>query len=166
MADQFKYALSWRCLKPTIWPNCGICHASLCVRIMDMAWVHLLNVLPPLLNTTQEEITFLELKYVARLDQIESFSFPSFFLILFLLFLLFLLSLLLLLLDNMFPFSFFSMGDEGEPLLTSALFLIVVAQCCIYWYISYQNVASVALCHEKCLHTIKLLPIFGSTTTN
>ena len=44
-----------------------------------MAWVHLLNVLPPLLNTTQEEITFLELKYVARLDQIESFSlFPPF----------------------------------------------------------------------------------------
>lgn len=68
-----------------------------------MAWVHLLNVLPPLLNTTQEEITFLELKYVARLDQIESFSFPSFFLILFLLFLLFLLSLMLLLLGNMFP---------------------------------------------------------------
>ena len=41
-----------------------------------MAWVHLLNELRPLLNTTREEITFLESKYVAKLDQIESSS-PS-----------------------------------------------------------------------------------------
>jgi len=59
-----------------------------------MVWVHLLNELLPLLNTTQEEITFLESKYVAKLDQMASSCFPSFLLILFLLFQLFVLSLL------------------------------------------------------------------------
>ena len=44
------------------------------------------------------------------------------------------------------------MGDERKPLLTTSLFLIVDAQCCIY--ISYQTVACVALCHERRLHTI------------
>ena len=58
-----------------------------------MVWVHLLNELLPLLNITQEEITFLESKYVAKLDQIGSSSFPSFLLFLFLLFQLFILFL-------------------------------------------------------------------------
>lgn len=59
-----------------------------------MAWVHLLNELPPPLNTTQEEITFLESKYAEKLDQIEFSSFPFLLFFLFLLFQLFILSLL------------------------------------------------------------------------
>ena len=55
-----------RCLKLTIWPNCGICPASLSVKTMDMEWVHLLSELLPPLNIIQEEITSLELKLVNK----------------------------------------------------------------------------------------------------
>lgn len=57
-----------RCLKLTIWPNCGICPASLSVKTMDMEWVHLLSELLPPLNIIQEEITSLELKLVNKFD--------------------------------------------------------------------------------------------------
>ena len=57
-----------RCLKLTIWPNCGIYPASLSVKTMDMEWVHLLSELLPPLNIIQEEITSLELKLVNKFD--------------------------------------------------------------------------------------------------